>query len=83
MWNPRYDIKLDTRLARILAPTLVLAPEEDRVAGGAAARFAELIPGARLAVVPGSDGHPSSHGLVLEQPSAVVDRIVGQINGGS
>jgi pimeloyl-ACP methyl ester carboxylesterase len=67
-WNPRYDIKLEHRLARVTAATLVLGAEDDRVvATEAAARYAELIPGARLVTVPGTDG-PSSHALHVEQP---------------
>jgi pimeloyl-ACP methyl ester carboxylesterase len=84
MWNPRYDIKFETRLQRITAPTLVLAAQEDRVAGQAAAgRFADLVPNAKLHVVPGPDGEPSSHGLVLEQPGDVAREITDFISGGA
>lgn len=72
-WNPRYDYKLDFRLPRITAPTLVLGAEEDRIVGDQqAARYAELIPNAELKIIHGPDGEPSGHGIPIEQPGEVV-----------
>ncbi|WP_350351648.1 alpha/beta hydrolase [Microbacterium sp. A8/3-1] len=79
-WNPRYDRKLDTRLQRVIAPTLVLGVEEDRFASNRMAeRYAELIPDARLTVVEGADGESSSHRVALEQPADVADVIARHI----
>ncbi|HWH27177.1 MAG TPA: alpha/beta fold hydrolase [Pseudolysinimonas sp.] len=75
-WNPRYDIRLDHRLARISAPSLVLAVEDDRVVPtSSAARFAELIPHSTLHTIPGRPGEPSSHAVALEQPDVVAAAI--------
>ncbi|MEZ5315775.1 MAG: alpha/beta fold hydrolase [Vicinamibacterales bacterium] len=68
-WNPRYDRKLDARLRRVRAPTLVIGAQDDRVVPTAmAARFAELIPGARLLTAPGAPGEPSGHVPHVEDP---------------
>ena len=68
-WNPRYDRKLDARLRRVSAPTLVIGAQDDRVVPTAmAARFAELIPGARLLTAPGAPGEPSGHVPHVEDP---------------
>jgi len=70
MFNPRYDVKLDTRLARVDAPTLVIGAERDGTVGtGMSARYAELIPGAEHLRLAGPDGLESSHLLFLEQPT--------------
>lgn len=79
-WTNRFDRKLARRAHRIAAPTLVVAPEEDRYAGaGAAARYAELIPGARLETVAGPDGQPSSHAVLIEQPEPVAALIADHV----
>jgi pimeloyl-ACP methyl ester carboxylesterase len=63
-WNPRFDPKLERRLARVACPTLVVGAEDDRVVPNEmAARFAELIEDARLETVPGT-----GHALIVEQP---------------
>ncbi|MGW0038428.1 alpha/beta fold hydrolase [Gordonia sp. NPDC003376] len=82
-FNPRYDIKFDYRLRRIESPTLVLAPEEDRLYHGAAQRFADLIPGAELRVVGGDDRGPSGHGMVLEQPAVIATSIIDHVRAGA
>lgn len=79
-WNPRYDRKLDRRLARVTAPTLVLGVEEDRIVPTEmAARFAELIPGARLEVVGGEPGAPSGHLVNVEQPDRVAALVADHV----
>ncbi|UGS35626.1 alpha/beta fold hydrolase [Capillimicrobium parvum] len=73
-WHPRYDRRLDDRLARVAAPTLVLGAEDDRLVSGAVAeRYAELIPGARHVTVRGAHGEESSHLLPLEHPREVAE----------
>jgi pimeloyl-ACP methyl ester carboxylesterase len=63
MSNP----KLERRLGRISAPTLVIWPEEDRIVPRAhAERYAQLIAGARLQTIP-----DCGHALHLEHPEAV------------
>jgi pimeloyl-ACP methyl ester carboxylesterase len=71
-WNPRYDWRLDHRLARIQTPTLVLHPEDDQfVPRAQSERFAELIPDAELKIFPGADGEKASHLVILQQPEAL------------
>jgi pimeloyl-ACP methyl ester carboxylesterase len=77
-WNPRYDWKLDRRLRRVSAPTLVIGAEEDRmVPTEMAARFGELIPNARVVTVAGERGEPSGHLVHVEQPVEVA-RLVSE-----
>ncbi|HWI22679.1 MAG TPA: alpha/beta hydrolase, partial [Baekduia sp.] len=72
MWNPRYDYRLDHRLGRVKAPTLVIGAEDDRfVATAMAQRYAELIPGGRLETVKGPEGEPSGHVPHLEYPAQI------------
>ncbi|WP_053382413.1 alpha/beta fold hydrolase [Leucobacter celer] len=69
-WNPRYDWRLDHRLRRVTAPTLVLGVDDDRYSPHAvAARYAELIDGAALQRIPGADGAPSGHMVHVERPA--------------
>ncbi|HTX07387.1 MAG TPA: alpha/beta hydrolase [Solirubrobacteraceae bacterium] len=79
-WNPRYDIRLDRRLGRIMSPALVIGAEEDRVLPAShIARYAELLPNARVAVV-GERGTPTGHAVVAEEPEAVallIETIMG------
>jgi pimeloyl-ACP methyl ester carboxylesterase len=78
-WNPRYDYKLERRLARIGCPALVLEPDEDRLIPNAhARRWAELLPDARLEKVSGSGG-PTGHGLIMQEPDRAAETIVGFI----
>jgi pimeloyl-ACP methyl ester carboxylesterase len=75
-WNPRYDWRLDHRLARVAAKTTVIAAEEDRlVPVEMAARFAELIPGATLVTAGGEPSRPSGHLVHVERPAAVAELI--------
>jgi pimeloyl-ACP methyl ester carboxylesterase len=68
-WNPRFDPKLERRLARISCPTLVVRAENDRIVPDEMAlRYAELIAGARTETVPGT-----GHALIVEQPERTAD----------
>jgi pimeloyl-ACP methyl ester carboxylesterase len=69
-WTPYLsNPKLERRLHRITAPTLVVAPSDDRLIPIAhARRYAELIPGARLAEV-GDCGHA----MYFERPAEFAD----------
>ncbi|MCZ2849909.1 alpha/beta fold hydrolase [Modestobacter sp. VKM Ac-2978] len=74
-WTNRFDRQLERRLGRISSPTLVVAPEEERIAApSAAARYAELIPGARVEVLHGQDG-PSAHALPIENPNSLAELV--------
>ena len=70
-WNPWFDPKLQRRLRRIAAPTLVLWAEHDRlippIYGEA---FRNAIPGAKLEVVP-----DCGHMAPIERPEAVAEAI--------
>ena len=65
-WAPYLsDPKLERRLHRVAAPTLVVAPADDRFIPVAhARRYAELIPGARYTEVP-----DSGHAMYVERPA--------------
>jgi pimeloyl-ACP methyl ester carboxylesterase len=69
-WTPfMANPKLERRLHRITAPTLVVAPSDDRLIPVAHAhRYAELIPGARFAEV-GDCGHA----MYFERPAEFAD----------
>jgi len=76
MWNPRYDLKLDHRLARIRIPTLVVAAEDDRLIPDAhPKRWAELIPGGELQVIQGEPGEPTGHLAIIQRPHALAEMI--------
>jgi pimeloyl-ACP methyl ester carboxylesterase len=62
--------------ARIQAPTLVLQGDRDEVHVTHSAAVTEAIPGARLAVLPGT------HALPLESPALVNDLVTIFLNGG-
>jgi len=80
-WNPRYDIRLDRRLGRVTCPALVIGAEEDRVLPAShIARYAELLPNARVAVV-ADTGTPTGHAVVAEEPEAVAARIEAMVGG--
>lgn len=71
-------LDLHGELARIHAPTLVLAAEDDRTFPPACSRtLAEGIAGARLSVVSGS-----GHALVAERPAEVVERLLAFLTDG-
>jgi pimeloyl-ACP methyl ester carboxylesterase len=70
-WNPRFDPKLERRLARMECPTLVVCAENDRmVPREIAERYAELIDGARIETVPGT-----GHALIVEQPAKTAEAV--------
>lgn len=72
-WNPFFcNPKLERRLRRIAAPTLVLWGGEDKVAAVAhGERYAELISGATLSVFPAC-----GHAALVEKTEPVVAAIV-------
>jgi pimeloyl-ACP methyl ester carboxylesterase len=76
-WNPYlHNPRLRRRLSRINVPTLVVAADADRLVPMAHAEaYAEGIPGARLAVVPGA------HLLPVERPTELVDLVAGFVQG--
>lgn len=77
-WNPYlHDPKLRGRLGRITAPTLVLWGASDRVIPPAHGEvYRDLIPGARLEVLPDCGHIPA-----LEQPEPAAQRIVRFLSG--
>jgi pimeloyl-ACP methyl ester carboxylesterase len=75
MANP----KLERRLHRITAPTLVAWPEDDRVVPGAHAhRYAQRIPGARLHTVP-----DCGHAMYFERPAEFAGIVTGFLAPGT
>ncbi|MEU4233248.1 alpha/beta hydrolase [Nonomuraea sp. NPDC026600] len=79
-WTNRFDVQLPHRLGRVAVPTLVIAPEEDQIGGrSAAARYAELIPGAHLEKLAGPNGEPSSYAMTIEQPVEVAALITAHV----
>jgi pimeloyl-ACP methyl ester carboxylesterase len=80
-WNPRYDYKLDRRLNRVTARSLVIGVDEDRILPAEhIARYAELLPNARAATVSGTD-NPTGHGVVAQEPQLLADQILTNVNG--
>jgi pimeloyl-ACP methyl ester carboxylesterase len=80
-WNPRYDHKLDRRLARVSCPSLVLRPDDDRVVPTTqAARYVEILPHARLEVVT-SDSGALGHAMIAQDPKAVARAITAFYDG--
>jgi pimeloyl-ACP methyl ester carboxylesterase len=78
-WNPRYDYKLEARLARIAAPALVIEADDDRLIPVAhCRRWAELLPNARLAHVSGTRG-PTGHALIMQEPDRAAETIAAFI----
>jgi pimeloyl-ACP methyl ester carboxylesterase len=79
-WRPFLNNpKLERRLYRITAPTLVLWPDDDRVIPRAhAERYAERIAGARLEVI-GECGHA----LYGEKPEQITSAVLAFANGGT
>jgi pimeloyl-ACP methyl ester carboxylesterase len=78
IWNPRYDRKLPHRLRRVSCPALVVGAEHDRlVPNEMSDRYAELIPGASTARIPGT-----GHAIVIEQPEATA-RVVLDFQAGA
>jgi pimeloyl-ACP methyl ester carboxylesterase len=71
-WDPyMHNPKLKHRLARIGVPTLLVWGEHDGIVAPSYGKsYGELIPGARLSIVPGAGHYPH-----LEQPAAFLDAI--------
>jgi pimeloyl-ACP methyl ester carboxylesterase len=66
-WTSQYDLKLETRLRRVVCPALVVRAEHDRlICDEMAERYAELLPNARIETIPGT-----GHALAFEQPEEV------------
>jgi pimeloyl-ACP methyl ester carboxylesterase len=84
MWNPRYDIKLDRRLARVRIPTLVIAAQDDRLLPAPhPRRWAELIPGAQLRVLEGDPDEPTGHLVIIQKPAALAGMIAAHAGSGT
>lgn len=79
-WRPFLnDPKLERRLYRISAPTLVIWPDDDRVVPRAhAERYAARIPDARLEVI-----EDCGHALYGERPQEITRAVLAFANGGS
>ena len=74
----RLEPELDlATLASVTVPTLVLQGDRDEVTLEHGAAVAAAIPGARLAVLPGT------HGLPLESPDLVLALLVSFLAGGA
>ncbi|MBB4662169.1 alpha/beta fold hydrolase [Conexibacter arvalis] len=75
-WNPRYDVRLDRRLARVAAPTQVIGFADDRFVPAAhPRRWAELISGATHVELEGVGDEPASHLAVVQQPDRIAELI--------
>jgi pimeloyl-ACP methyl ester carboxylesterase len=76
-WSPYMsDPKLEGRLHRIPAQTLVVAPDDDRVIPVEhARRYAELIPSATYAEVAGC-----GHAMYFERPDEFTSRVAAFLN---
>lgn len=82
IWNPRYDIRLDTRLSRVRVPTLVIGADEDRLVPSVHVdRWAELVPRAKTTTVSGVNGEPTGHLLIIQQPERLADVVVAHAQG--
>ncbi len=74
-WNPRYDHRLDRRLARVTCPALVVVPDDDRVVPRAhGERYAELLANGRLEVIHGDEA-PTGHLPMVQEPQRLADLI--------
>jgi pimeloyl-ACP methyl ester carboxylesterase len=77
-WTPFLNNpKLERRLHRVTAPTLVVWPDDDKIVPRAQAeRFAERIPGARLEIVA-----DCGHAMHLERPESYADLVRAFVAG--
>lgn len=67
VWERRYDVRLDRRLASLPMPAHVISPRDDRVVPLAhAERWSELLPASTLTVLDGV-----GHGLLMQDPTGV------------
>lgn len=79
-WNPRYDRRLDRRLSRVKAPTMIIGVDDDRVVHTEMAeRFASLIPGAEFVRLSDPNA-PTSHLVHLEKPQELAGLIAQHIS---
>jgi pimeloyl-ACP methyl ester carboxylesterase len=83
-WNPRYDYRLDRRLANVQIPALVIEPDEDRLIPNVhCERWVELLPNARLEKVSGGK-NPTGHGLIMQEPdraAGVITSFIQEVEG--
>ncbi|WEZ85371.1 alpha/beta hydrolase (plasmid) [Rhizobium sp. 32-5/1] len=80
MWNPRYDPRLERRLARVRTPTQVITVDEDRIMNAdVALRYADLIPGAETAKIRGAT-RTTSHVPYVQEPEALASLIAEFVN---
>lgn len=77
-WKPfMSDPKLERRLRRVTAPTLVVAPDDDRlIPVEHAKRYAERIPGARYEEV-----KDCGHAMYFEKPAEFAEIVTAFVNG--
>ncbi len=69
MWREEPTLTV-ADLAGIAVPTLIMAADDDGVAIGHTVRMYHALPGAELAIIPGT-----SHGLIDEKPD-LIDRLI-------
>ncbi|WP_433047814.1 alpha/beta fold hydrolase [Dactylosporangium sp. CS-033363] len=80
LWTSEPHIEPD-QLARIAAPVLVMAADRDTIRPEHTLRIAASVPGAQLAIVPGT-----THGLVRQKPGLVntlIREFLGSIGAGA
>jgi pimeloyl-ACP methyl ester carboxylesterase len=76
IWERRYDVRLDRRLAQLSMPTHVVTPSDDRVVPALhAERWAALVPGATLTRLDGV-----GHALMVQDPGAVASTVAAFID---
>ena len=77
IWSPRYNLKLERRLARVRCPALVLSAKHDRLVPNAMAmRFADSLPGCVRTTVPAT-----GHALIIERPKETAKVLVDFVRG--
>ncbi|MDF2050423.1 alpha/beta hydrolase [Arthrobacter sp. Cr_A7] len=79
-WNPRYDYKLEHRLARLHVPSLIIGFADDRyVPLQHPKKWAALIPNASLEILQGAEGEPASHLAIVQQPQVLAELIGSRV----
>ncbi|MFE3572680.1 alpha/beta fold hydrolase, partial [Bacillus subtilis] len=74
-WNPRYNLKLETRLPRVQVPAQVIVPERDGVLPLSIARkYSEILPQASLTTLTGTAA-PTEHLLIIQEPKRLAAQI--------
>lgn len=77
IWSPRYNLKLEHRLARVTCPTLIMCAEEDRLVPNAMAkRYAQFLPASKTVTIP-----ETGHGLVIERAEQCAKVLVDFVQG--